>query len=128
MLSLSVFTLTSILIALANPAATAPIATQPALTKRLIGAHLALAPGVCIGVDELKDGAKLSKKDCATHNAASNPPFYNKWDIVPGNNQVVMLSGLPSGVGPFCLDSDVAGQPFPNAKIWTCYPGVPQQQ
>lgn len=128
MLSLSVFTLTSILIALANPAASAPIETHPALAKRFVGAYISLALGVCIGVDELKDGAKLANRNCTESNPATSPPFYNKWDIVPGNNQVVRLSGLPFGVGPFCLDSDVAGQPYPNAKIWTCYPGVPQQQ
>jgi hypothetical protein len=128
MLSLSVFTLTSILVALANPAASAPIESHPALAKRFVGASISFAPGVCIGVDELKDGAKLANRDCTTSNATTTPPFYDRWDIVPGNNQVVRLSGLPAGVGPFCMDSDVGGQPYPNAKIWTCYPGVPQQQ
>jgi hypothetical protein len=129
MLTLSMATWTSVLFVLANTANAAPIEAHPALSKRAIGAQIGLAvsPQDCIGVTELKDGALIDRRDCTLFNSTSSPPFYNQWDISPGNNQVVRLSGLPTGGGDFCLDSDVSGQ-FPTAKIWTCYPGVPQQQ
>lgn len=129
MFTLSVASLASLCCILANTANAAPIESHPALFKRAIGAQIGLAvsPQDCIGVTELKDGALIDRRDCTLFNSTSSPPFYNKWDISPGNNQVVRLSGLPAGSGDFCLDSDVSGQ-FPIAKIWTCYPGVPQQQ
>ncbi|KAJ9119935.1 hypothetical protein QFC24_005418 [Naganishia onofrii] len=130
MLSLSVAALTSVLVALANPAIAAPIEEHPALLKRATGAHIAssVSPDFCVGVEELKDGAGLFTKNCTTNGASSTPVFYNKWDISPGNNQVVRLSGLPAGSGDFCLDAGDLSGSLRSSKIWTCYPGLPQQQ
>lgn len=74
----------------------------------------------CLGVTELANGAYLSSGSCTPTTG-----FYSRWDIVPGDNQVVRLSGLN-----WCLD---AGLDFNSGsiialKIWQCYPGVPQQR
>jgi hypothetical protein len=83
---------------------------------------------MCIGVEVLENGAQVVQKNCTDFNPNSATPFYNQWDIVPGNNQVVRLSGLPEGSGDFCLDSGDSMGWYPAAKIWTCYPGMPGQQ
>ncbi|KAJ9113194.1 hypothetical protein QFC22_006033 [Naganishia vaughanmartiniae] len=130
MLSLSVAALTSVLVALANPANAAPIEEHPTVLKRATGALIASAvsPDFCVGVHELKDGAGLFTLNCTVNGASSSPAFYNKWDISPGNNQVVRLSGLPAGSGDFCLDAGDLSGSLRSSKIWTCYPGLPQQQ
>lgn len=115
------------LLALAHRAASAPVDSAP-LAKRATGAQISSSPDFCIGVELLSNGARVTDKNCTTFNPSSTPPFYNKWDIVPGNNQVVRLSGLPPGSGDFCLDSGDSVGSFPPAKIWTCYPGLPAQQ
>ncbi|KAJ9104624.1 hypothetical protein QFC21_002122 [Naganishia friedmannii] len=126
MLSLSVAALTSVLVALVNAA---PIEEHPALLKRATGALIAssVSPDFCVGVEELKDGAGLFTKNCTINGASSSPVFYNKWDISPGNNQVVRLSGLLAGSGDFCLDAGDLSGSLRSSKIWTCYPGLPQQ-
>ncbi|KAJ9113188.1 hypothetical protein QFC22_006027 [Naganishia vaughanmartiniae] len=132
MLSLSLAALTSVLVALGTPANAAPIREQHDLLKRTTGALITstIAPDFCIGVEELKEGAALVTKNCMvleTSGDSSTPAFYYKWDIAPGNNQVVRLSGLPAGSGDFCLDAGDLSGDMRSGKIWTCYPGLPQQ-
>lgn len=83
---------------------------------------------MCIGVESLENGAQVVEKSCSAAHPASSTPFYNQWDIVPGNNQVVRLTGLPEGSGEFCLDAGDSERWYPAAKIWSCYPGMPGQQ
>jgi hypothetical protein len=131
MLTLPVATLTSILLALASSTNAAPLDAHPSLLKRATGVQISAAPGgadYCIGVELLSNGAQVTNKNCTQFNPSSTPPFYNKWDISPGNNQGVRLSGLPAGSGDFCLDSGGQSGSYPSAKIWTCYPGLPAQQ
>lgn len=96
------------------------------IDKRAIGATLRPTnqPETCIGVVALSNGAPLSSRPC---NEAS---FYNKWDVSPGDNQVVKLSGLPAGSGDWCLDAglDFTSGSIVGLKIWQCFPGVPQQR
>lgn len=96
------------------------------IAKRAIGATLRPTnnDASCIGVTELADGAYLSSRPC------TEGGFYNKWDVSPGDNQVVRLSGLPAGSGDWCLDAglDYTSGSIVALKIWTCYPGVPQQR
>lgn len=131
MLTLPIATLTSVLLALANIANAAPLESHPAVLKRATGVQISAAPGgadYCIGVELLQNGAQVTNKNCTQFNPSSTPPFYNKWDISPGNNQGVRLSGLPAGSGDFCLDSGGQSGSYPSAKIWTCYTGLPAQQ
>jgi hypothetical protein len=74
----------------------------------------------CLGVTELANGAYLSSGSCTPTTG-----FYSRWDIVPGDNQVVRLSGLN-----WCLDAglDFNSGSIISLKIWQCYPGVPQQR
>ncbi|KAJ9113027.1 hypothetical protein QFC22_006123 [Naganishia vaughanmartiniae] len=74
----------------------------------------------CLGVTTLANGASLSSGSCAAGSG-----FYNRWDIVPGDNQVVRLGGLD-----WCLDAglDYTSGTIIGLKIWQCYPGVPQQR
>lgn len=94
--------------------------------KRAIGATLRPTnnDASCIGVTELANGAFLSSRPC------TEGGFYNKWDVSPGDNQVVRLSGLPAGSGDWCLDAglDYTSGSIVGLKIWTCYPGLPQQR
>ena len=94
--------------------------------KRAIGATLRPTnqPETCIGVSSLANGAFLFSGPC------NQAGFYNKWDVSPGDNQVVKLSGLPSGSGDWCLDAglDFTSGTIVGLKIWQCYPGVPQQR
>lgn len=131
MLTLSLATLASVLFALVNLANAAPLESHPTILKRATGAQISATPGgadSCLDVELLENGARVSNKNCTQFNPSSTPPFYNKWDISFGNNQVVRLSGLPSGSGDFCLDSGDSVGSYPPAKIWTCYPGLPAQQ
>jgi hypothetical protein len=106
----------------------APIETHATLLKRATGVQISASPDFCIGVEVLANGARVTDKNCTTFGPTSNPPFYNKWDISPGNNQGVKLSGIPAGSGDFCLDSGDSLGSYPPAKIWKCYPGLPAQQ
>ncbi|KAJ9107966.1 hypothetical protein QFC20_003651 [Naganishia adeliensis] len=102
MLTPSLATLASVLVALVNLANAAPLESHPAILKRAIGAQISAAPGgadFCLGVELLENGARSCR-----------------------------LSGLPSGSGDFCLDSGDSVGSYPPAKIWTCYPGLPAQQ
>jgi hypothetical protein len=96
------------------------------IAKRAIGATLRPTNNAnsCIGVTELANGAYLSSRPC------DEGGFYNKWDVSPGDNQVVRLSGLPAGSGDWCLDAglDYNSGSIVALKIWTCYPGLPQQR
>lgn len=78
----------------------------------------------CLGVTQLANGAYLSSRLC------TEGGFYNKWDVSPGDNQVVRLSGLPEGSGDWCLDAglDYTSGSIVSLKIWQCYPGLPQQR
>jgi hypothetical protein len=123
----SVGTLAAVAIGLLSPAAAAPIDSHPTVLKRAIGAQIVSGSG-CLGVEKLENGASVGwNRNCTTSNPTSSPPFYNSWDISPGNG-VIRLSGLPAGSGDFCMDSgDLAGS-YPPFKIWTCYPGLAAQQ
>ncbi|KAJ9098959.1 hypothetical protein QFC19_006183 [Naganishia cerealis] len=55
----------------------------------------------CLGVSSLANGVILTSGVCT----AGTPGFYNQWDISPGDNQVIRLSGLPQGSGDWCLDA-----------------------
>lgn len=96
------------------------------IAKRAIGATIRPTnnDASCIGVTSLANGAFLSAGLC------TDASFYNKWDISPGDNQVVRLSGLPAGSGDWCLDAglDYNSGSITALKIWQCYPGVPQQR
>ena len=96
------------------------------IDKRAIGATLRPTnqPQTCIGVSSLANGAFLFSGPC------DQAGFYNKWDVSPGDNQVVKLSGLPAGSGDWCLDAglDFTSGTIIGLKIWQCYPGVPQQR
>jgi hypothetical protein len=101
--------------------------TSSTLGKRATGALLQRTNGgrVCLGVSDLSNGALLTEGTCTTGTG-----FFNQWDLSPGDNQVVRLSGLPGGSGDWCLD---AGLDFTSGnrnplKIWQCYPGLPQQR
>jgi hypothetical protein len=124
MLSLSVTTSTLVLIALANSAVGAPVNPHATLGKRASGVTIG-HNGLCLGVESLKDGARLAEKDCKSFGVDSNPPFYNQWDIVPGNNDGLKLSGTS-----FALDSgDLTGSYEQDlAKIWTSFRGSAAQQ
>ncbi|KAJ9107967.1 hypothetical protein QFC20_003652 [Naganishia adeliensis] len=128
MYTLSAGTLAAVAIALVSSAAAAPIESHPTVLKRALGALIASGSG-CLGVEKLENGAGVGwNRNCTTSTPTSSPPFYNRWDISPGNNEVIRLSGLPAGSGDFCMDSgDLAGS-YPPFKIWTCYPGLAAQQ
>jgi hypothetical protein len=124
MLTLSVTTSTLVLIALANSAVAAPVSPHATLSKRATGVNIG-HKGLCLGVESLKDGARLSEKDCKFFGVDSNPPFYNRWDITPGNNDGIKISGTN-----FVLDSgDLTGSYDQDlAKIWTSFKGIAAQQ
>ncbi|KAJ9094266.1 hypothetical protein QFC21_006092 [Naganishia friedmannii] len=103
-----------------------PITTS-ASHKRAVGATIrrTYSSTTCLGVTALSNGAILTTGVCTPGTG-----FYNQWDISPGDNQVVRLSGLPAGSGDWCLDAGLdftSGSIIP-VKIWQCYPGVPQQR
>ncbi|KAJ9104627.1 hypothetical protein QFC21_002125 [Naganishia friedmannii] len=80
---------------------------------------------VCFGVSNLSNGALVIEGDCQ-----QDTGLFNHWDISPGENQVVRISGLPAESGDWCLD---AGLDFTSGsknilKIWQCDPGLPQQR
>ncbi|KAJ9119941.1 hypothetical protein QFC24_005424 [Naganishia onofrii] len=79
----------------------------------------------CLGVSELSNGALLSAQTCTEGSG-----FYNQWDIKPGDNEVVRLTGLPEGSGDWCLDAglDFTSGNDNDLKIWQCFPGLPQQR
>ncbi|KAJ9113213.1 hypothetical protein QFC22_006055 [Naganishia vaughanmartiniae] len=79
----------------------------------------------CLGVSDLSNGALLSAQSCT-----QGTGFYNRWDLAPGDNEVVRLSGLPDGSGDWCLDAglDFTSGNDNDLKIWQCYPGLPQQR
>jgi hypothetical protein len=55
--------------------------------------------------------------DCAT-----TVEWWGAWNIVPGENQVIALSGTS-----FCLDAGLNPHNGGPSKLYTCFPGVPQQ-
>lgn len=78
--------LLSLFIHLANSTNAASIETHPAMSKRATGAQISASPDFCIGVEVLANGARVTDKNCTQFGPTSTPPFYNKWDIAPGNN------------------------------------------
>lgn len=128
MLANSVAILVGLFTALASTAHATPVPSHRSQLRRPISARISSSPDMCIGVELLENGAQVFEKNCTNSNPNGTTPFYNQWDIVPGNNQVVRLSGLPERSGDFCLDSGDSTRWYPAAKIWTCYPGMPGQQ
>ena len=80
---------------------------------------------VCLGVSNLSNGALVLEVACTQRGG-----LFNRWDISPGDNEVVRLSGLPAGSGDWCLDAglDFTSGKENELKIWQCYPGLPQQR
>jgi hypothetical protein len=128
MLTLSVAILTCLFNAVADNANAAPATSHCSQLRRSVNARSSSSPDMCIGVEILQNGAQVIDENCTSFNPTSSPPFHNQWEIVPGNNQVVRLSGLPEGSGNLCLDSGDSMGWYPAAKVWTCYPGMPGQQ
>lgn len=121
---LSVTTSTLVLIALANSAVAVPVSPHATLSKRASGVTIS-HNGLCLGIESPKDGARLSEKDCKSFGVDSNPPFYNRWDIVPGNNDGLKLSGSNFVLG----SGDLTGSYEQDlAKIWTQFKGIAAQQ
>ncbi|KAJ9113191.1 hypothetical protein QFC22_006030 [Naganishia vaughanmartiniae] len=120
--TLAVFT------ALLSSIRAAPVTPSTSLSKRATGATIRPTNigDVCLGVaGGLSNGALLSQGACTQGGG-----FYNQWDISPGDNQVVRLSGLPAGSGDWCLDAglDFTSGNRNDLKIWQCDPGLPQQR
>jgi hypothetical protein len=127
MFTLSTTASASVLIALVDLTVAAPLDFHPALQKRATGVRISDGRR-CVGVESPGNGAYVSIRDCASFNEMSDPPFYNRWDISPGNNDGIRLSGLPAGSGDFCLDSGDRAGSYPPSKVWTCYSGLAAQQ
>lgn len=51
------------------------------------------------------------------------PNQYTAWTIAPGDNTVVQLTGTN-----YCLDAGSTPQDNTPAKVYTCFPGLGQQQ
>lgn len=99
----------------------------PAIQKRADGVYihpegqdtLCLAANSAPGND-----VPLTLRACTGTSTDPTKPFYALWDIVPGNQVGIKLHGTT-----YCLDAGLnpTGAMGP-AKLYTCFPGVPQQQ
>jgi len=118
---------------LAGLSAIALVSAAPAkLAKRASGVYIQQTgsptgtPEFCLGtVGPAADGVIVNFMTCSsTQTSDPTAANYALWDISAGNQQSLKLTGTN-----FCLDAGT--NPGPNmveAKIWTCYPGLAQQQ
>lgn len=97
-------------LSLITPAQAGPI--QKRYTSALIRSYRTNTCLTLQGGVQIVDGSLLSVGDCSTA---------TRWDINPGSGSVIV-----SGTS-FALDAGIGPHNNVPAKVWTSYPGAPQQ-
>ncbi|RSH80687.1 hypothetical protein EHS25_007165 [Saitozyma podzolica] len=96
-----------------------PRGLAPGFDSNAVTLSPANQPNMCLGTaDPPGNDVELYLIPCDTTES-----FWGAWDIQPGNNPSVRLSGTN-----FCLDAGALPMNNGPAKLYTCYPGLSQQQ